>query len=273
VNGQLANVIALALHGSAWLADPTADVPDLERSNSTFQYVRRTRFELPPSRWRRRSASVGSREWLSSLRANGTTRLWLVIPEATPGPVEPHHAAGFSNGGRWGLLATGGRPTSWFPDWDVHDLHAADNRIWDVRFVGSRADDGAPPDRPPSAASLTDLVSALVAIREFARDHGLDFWAERFDVAIGHAGADSPEIPFHPDLAPPSTLSAEARRLLAAGSQAWVFGGMGSWNDLGLDDPSAADPYQQVSRELYARMLTAFVSATNADPQAPQRSR
>ena len=196
----------------------------------------RTRFEPPPSRWRRPGEFGSSREWLCALAANGTSRLWLVIPEAGPGDLDPQVDAGFSNGGRWGLLATGARPTLWRPRWNVGDRNAQDNRIWSVRFVGSRVEATAAPSRPPMAATLTGLVAALVDIREFARDHGLDFWAERFGDAIGRARAAHPEIPYHPDLAPRSTISPEAVRLLAAGSQSWgVLGGMGSWNDLGLD--------------------------------------
>jgi hypothetical protein len=265
VNGELANVIALALHGSAWLADQHEPAPDLERLNSTFHYVCRTQFEPPPSRWRRRGAFVSSSEWMTSLQGDGASRLWLVIPEVTPGPLEPHLVAGFSNGGSWGLLATGARPTVWIPSWKVVDRDAPDNRIWGVRFVGSRVDAHTAPTRPTIAPALGNLVAALVDIREFARDHGFDSWAERFDDAIERAQADRPEIPYHPDLGPRSRLSAEVTRLLAAGSQSWVFGGMGSWNDLWLDDPTATDRLQQVTRNLYKQMLNALVAATNHD--------
>lgn len=99
VNGQLANVIALALHGSAWLDSPSGDAPDLDHSNSTFQYVRWSRFEAASRRWRQPGAFTSSRAWLSAMRDSCTRRLWLVIPEATPGPLEPNLVAGFSNGG------------------------------------------------------------------------------------------------------------------------------------------------------------------------------
>lgn len=60
-------------------------------------------------------------------------------------------------------------------------------------------------------------------------------------------------------------MTPEANRLLAAGAQSWLFGGMGSWNDLWLDDPSATDRLQRVTRNLYRSMLQAFIAATNSD--------
>jgi len=37
------------------------------------------------------------------------------------------------------------------------------------------------------------------------------------------------------DLAPESILQADARHLLAAVHWSWVFGGMGSWNDVSFE--------------------------------------
>jgi hypothetical protein len=193
------------------------------------------------------------------------TRLWLTIPTPAREPLEPHVAAAFSNGGRWGLLADGVRSSVWVPGWDVGDPHASDSRIWSVRFVGSWIDGSAAPSRPPVAAAQADLTAALIDARQFARDQDLTSWADWFDDAIGRAEADRPEIPYHPDLAPQPPVSTAAARTLASAAKSWVFGGMGSWNDVWVSDPAANERLQEVSRTLYRTMLTAFVAATNDD--------
>jgi hypothetical protein len=38
--------------------------------------------------------------------------------------------------------------------------------------------------------------------------------------------------------------------LVAAASKAWVFGWMGSWNDMGFEDKAEQQEYDEVSREL-----------------------
>ena len=55
--------------------------------------------------------------------------------------------------------------------------------------------------------------------------------------------------------------SLEARQLLATASHAWVFGGMGSWNDVALTDD---ERYKPVTAELFEAVLEAVVAATNA---------
>ncbi|GAB3914442.1 hypothetical protein GCM10011575_44990 [Microlunatus endophyticus] len=51
---------------------------------------------------------------------------------------------------------------------------------------------------------------------------------------------------------------------MAAGSRAWVFGGMGSWNDLGFPDEGVEQDYEQLSSTLFAAVLTAITTATNS---------
>jgi hypothetical protein len=265
VNGELANVIALALHGSAWLAKTSAPLPELESTNSTFQYVARVQYELPERRWRRTRLLAGSGAWLSWLRKSGAERLWLVFPPDTAeGDVPAYISAGFAGSRRWGVLASGGRPTVWVPGWEVGDQGAPDNRIWNVAFAGSEYGHFPEPVRPSILDSAEALRLAVVDARDFAHSHNLQFWADRFDEAIRRGEAADPEIPFHPDIAPRSAVSTDVLRLLAMASASWVFGGMGSWNDLWLDDPAAGDRYKDVSERLYDALLGAFAAATNS---------
>lgn len=271
MNGELANAIALALHGTAWLRSPSAPPPDLEGLNSTFQYISSIQFEPPPRRWRHTEPLTGAGTWLHWLRAQKARRIWLTIPEATRGPLEPHLATAFSNGGRWALLATGSRPSVWVPSWDVGDRSAADNRIWTVRFAGAWADGSSVPGQVPIDSSLANLSKALLSAEAFAREQGLDTWADWFADALHRTQTGDPEIPFHPDLAPRPPVTEDAARLLAAAAKSFVFGGMGSWNDVWLRDAEARRRFEEVSRNLYRAMLNAFVAATNCqlDGEAP----
>jgi hypothetical protein len=62
----------------------------------------------------------------------------------------------------------------------------------------------------------------------------------------------------------PAAYPAAARMLSATASAAWVFGGMGSWNDLSFQGP-LREQYERVSEDLYLAALDALVAATNAD--------
>ena len=48
-----------------------------------------------------------------------------------------------------------------------------------------------------------------------------------------------------------------------------MFGGMGSWNDLGFPEPEIQHEYEQISRDLFAAVMLACVVSANADPMTP----
>ena len=271
MNGELAQVIALAAHGSAWLARPLSDPPRLEPDNSTFKYVARVHFQLsdpgtsPPG-----TSSVA--EWLQAARERSIERFWLYIPESTlPADFPARMHAAFSNGARWKLIGTSqGRVKEiWRPTWRPLTKSSRDRRIWHVQYKGRSLDEMAPPHQPSTTASAERLLLALERIEGFARApdarrHDLSGWADSFAEArqLGHA--EDPEPPYHPDLLPHAEFGRSARQLLAMATRAWVFGGMGSWNDVSFGTPEQEAEAGVMSAELFSAELVAFVAATNS---------
>lgn len=74
----------------------------------------------------------------------------------------------------------------------------------------------------------------------------------------------SPEPPYHPDMLPQTGYSVEARQLLAMATRSWVFGGMGSWNDVGFGDPDVQAEYEEITSRLYGAVVDAIRAATKA---------
>lgn len=262
MNGELAQVICLASHGSSWLARSSHLVaPALERENSTFQFVGSLRF-APPGLER---AADTVADWLRQLCDRGVSRLWLVIPEAAvvagDGVAEDEHMlAGFSNAGRWGLLATGGqRLEAWRASWAVGDRDAPGRRIWSVTYQGAYVEH-ATAQRPGLRDAGEHLAEALRSARDFAIRQDLNPWPAWFDRAL----ASGDDIPYHPDMLP-AAYTSHARHLAAMAAHAWVFGGMGSWNDIAFGDPAIEPEYREVSRHLYAAVLLALLASVNDD--------
>jgi hypothetical protein len=54
----------------------------------------------------------------------------------------------------------------------------------------------------------------------------------------------------------------EAKQLLASAQAAWVFGGMGSWNDLGFDGNDQQE-YTALSDELFLLLNQAIGATVN----------
>jgi hypothetical protein len=281
VDSALAQLICLSSHGSAWLAHGgVADPPALEHENSTFQYVGSVAFELRDSPGGQSRAETVT-DWLRQLRDRGVTRLWLAIPavlEVTDERVmidthqlagfgttaltaDEYRLAGFVNSGWRFIAATGGQQSElWHATWAEGDPDAPDRRIWSVHYQGACADLMSPGADLPAARA--QIAAALQAAHEFAARHNLDNWAAWFGRGLQHAG----EMPYFADMLSPAT-TAEARELAAMAASSWVFGGMGSWNDLTFGTQAAQAEYEEISGNLYAAVLQGFLASTNSDLQ------
>ncbi|HEX5000423.1 MAG TPA: hypothetical protein VFY29_19525 [Terriglobia bacterium] len=111
------------------------------------------------------------------------------------------------------------------------------------------------------------LRDNLRLIGDFARRHNLDGFAAAFDSGLARLTADDPfEGIYHRDLAPDGALPLAARQLLGAAQAAWVFGGMGSWNDVSFEAVDQAH-YERLSEDLFQLLNTAIVVGANASAQ------
>ena len=142
MNGELSTAVSLALHGSAWLAAGDAGVPPaLTDQRSTVGSLRRLSFSLAAGAWRSTTSDEGLHSWLTTLRRNGSTRIWL-DPSGGAQASAPAAAAS-ANGTGCGLLATGRRSSRWQPVWRVGASEP-------VRRAGL----GPAPRRPPRGEEL-----------------------------------------------------------------------------------------------------------------------
>jgi hypothetical protein len=261
MNAELAQLIALATHASAWLAGDRSALADLGPDGQLFRWVADALYVAHDGRTD--EDAVG---WVEGLQARGIARVRVVIPQ--PGSqteggltVDDRMLAGFANSGTAWALATGAGPAeAWVGEWGLGDREREDQRIWGVRYRGRQLD--GEPDLlvAPVADALAALEAALRHAADFARrGEYMGNWAEVFEDALGTT-AEPDGLALLPASAP-----ADARRLSAMAASSWVFGGMGSWNDMGFasDDPMGAE-YETVSADLYAAVLGGLSAAANA---------
>ena len=255
-------------------AGTTELTPSLESSNSTFQYVHRTSFDFRGSGARSTTTAPDVASWLHGALERGIDRFWLLVPEPevakTAGGAAEQVLVAFAGAGQWFLVGTSGERSReiWWPSWAVGDADASDGRIWDVDYRGESLDRAGMPLRPDVFDSAQRLTAELESAEAFARVHRLDVWADWFADARRFGEGDDPQPPYHPDMFPARGFAKPARRLLAMATRAWVFGGMGSWNDLTLPAPEEEEEYNRASASLYSAVLAAFVAAVNADLEA-----
>jgi hypothetical protein len=261
VDGQLAQLAALVAHGNEWMAGDRARQCTVA-AGTTFQYVNAVRFTLSEGRNVERPITAEDPSaWLEGLAERGVNSLWLDPRTANPGPLPAHIAAAFANGTRSSILAAGHHAERWIAAWTVRQPRAPDNRIWDVHYVGS-SDRSGLREVPAIRSAHERLVGAASAARDLANRFGWTDWAQWFAEALTVADSSAPTARFFDDALPPSSELAR-RRLFALASGSYVFGGMGSWNDLAAPNPNGEAEYLEVSAELYTTVLLAVAAAVN----------
>ena len=151
---------------------------------------------------------------------------------------------------------------SWITRWEVNDQEAADRRIWRVTYGRVSTRKSRPVARQNLQEAGEGLLKALQEIHAFSEKHQCDSFSELFSSGIASLDR-SGRHGYHQDLAPAGLLSPEAGAILDACQSAWVFGGMGSWNDLFFDGQDKKD-YEQVSEQLFLAMTAAIQAAANS---------
>jgi hypothetical protein len=249
VNGELAQLCALVSHGNAFLTGHAAEPLELFPANRTFDYVRSVHFVLDEDDER-----DGTSSWLEAVRARGCDRMSLAISRATP-----TFAVAFVGGGDWHVHADGGsRPGAWYGSW--HYDREFKKQPWEVTYVPITCAGGH--ERTSMHDAWERLSAALDAAETFDRAADVGF-VESFVRARELLAALNPETRDARDLLPEVGYGLEARQLLAAGATAWVFGGMGWWNDFSSPDAAINREHEQVTQTLFAAVLDAVESAIN----------
>jgi hypothetical protein len=179
-------------------------------------------------------------------------------------------SAGFVGGGGNWFIATerNHKADCWQAKWDVWDRKAPENRIWRVDYM-LVCDADVTENEPTDLKVISDKLSnTLKQIHEFAQRHGIDNFADSFAKAGECLQSDDPfSLVYHKDLAPAGLLSLDAMRLLASSQAAWVFGGMGSWNDMSFEGDESKK-YENLSDTLFSLINEAICEATNSASEA-----
>jgi hypothetical protein len=264
-----AQLLALACHFNGWVRGLRVDA--FFPSNSTAKFCEYIRFVRFRRRWFAKEAewmiaAQSPDEWLAR-EARSKRRAILRHQRIDNGRMSDRLSAGWvGGGGRWQLcLASAGRADVWEPKWEVGNRQAAERRIWRVTYALVAEDaDAVPATHEAPDEIIPALSRTLSEMLEFCGEHNLDSFAKCFRNASECLVASDPSaLVYHQDLAPDGLLSLPAKQVLAACQAAWVFGGMGSWNDLGFEGQEQSR-YQGLSDELFALLNTAIAAAANS---------
>jgi hypothetical protein len=268
MNGPIAQIVALTIYGNAVLTGHS--IPKFFPDNSTCKFCDEIAFaELGKSLFgkiRESRIAASPDEWFSYLRKKGARGVRLLRKAQNDARISDRMSAGFvGGGGTWMIevILAKGRSEYWVARWEVWNKNAPEQRIWRVTY--GRADQGSTTNSPaPDLLHLKQrFLTRLQAIRSFSVKEKCDPFTASFDKALDTISAHGLELHgYHRDLSPAGFLQADAVVMLDAAQSSYVFGGMGTWNDMGFAKETQKE-YEQVSEDLFRALNEVIVAATN----------
>lgn len=284
MQGPIAQIAALTTYGNAALS-AKRDLKQLEfyPGNTTFQFCEHVQFvdlQSTGERWDEERYADDPLQWVARLKKEGTSRLQLIHltndgERLGDGRAPDRMTVGFvGGGGRWLIEAvSSGSSAYWEARWEVGDQGRPDHRIWQVTYVRCPRDQ---PHYRHERIELEELKAAmrqtLLKIADFAFAHDLQGFANAFNSGLSKLDSQRPlSGTYHPDIAPARFLPLAALQLLGASQSAWVFGGMGSWNDLGFEGEDQI-LYDKISEQLFQLLNKAICVAANSSAGMATRS-
>jgi hypothetical protein len=263
MNGSLAQIVCLVSHGNSYLNGGNVDLS----KNTTFQHVSRIEF----ARYKNNKAKHGKviarnvSDWFTFLRSLNVTRLWTIAFDWQNEAIPEHVADHFANYVQRTIQAD--LPNGfelWYPKWSTvgHSKRAG----WRVEYRSLMFSDSQALPVQKMSLVKNHLKKAVSQAEAFSKreDVNESYWATWFTKSLELLDSSAPTVPYHNDVLPASGYSLEARQILASATQAHVFGGMGSWNELGFEKPEIHQEYERVSKELYAAIKYSILMASNS---------
>jgi len=269
MTGNIAQLIALVSHGNKYLRTGEL-VLDFYPGNSTFQFCNHVDFRVSSRKrlFLKGSVSVlayNPEDWFNALNQQGCKLMRFCYRHSKEKSFAPDYMLAGLNGGGGSWLIEAAYETDsvyWTNFWDVSDSVRNDNKIWTITYAtdGTKHKSGARQLQLDECGEKLD--HALKQISLFAHSKDLDGWRQQFEKAREALCSMNPEAEFyHDDLLAADFHSLESRRVIFAAGKAWVFGGMGSWNDLGFENAEENEVYQKLSAELFEAINAALETA------------
>jgi len=272
MTGTLAQIISLVSYGNEYFLH--GNLPEhFYPTNTVFKFCNSVDFVKfnavsKTSNTEEFVVANDPKDWYKQLADKGIKFLRLFYqPSADQSRVKDHQMAGMiGGGGTWLIEAVYENHSDFWQDrWEVTRKDDPNSQIWSVKYglvAPNESTRNMQLELPQLRENLSDVLSKISA---FAFSKQLDNFGQIFSRASAILESENPEKEYyHKDLIQNNNYSVEARQLLFAAASAWVFGGMGSWNDLGFPDQTSEKLYSELTQILYADILDSIIATVNS---------
>ena len=262
MDSTLALFIALVSYGNRYIKHDLS-APDLDFNNSTLIYC--NELEFTTNIFLKEVVAKSPGEWFRFLKKNGSKELRISYRHSDQLQVKDYEMAGFvGGGGEWIIeVAYGNYTDYWVCQLDVVNPDANDHRIWNIQFAKIKDLASIPSSDVSIENAKADLSISLSNIIAFSSKHSPQGWTKIFEQALRNLSSQKPEWLYYKDCFVIEPYSLPRKQLFTSAATAYVFGGMGSWNDIWYDTPELEKQNSELSADLYDKVVQAVVAAVN----------
>ncbi|WP_345950017.1 hypothetical protein ABDD95_00900 [Mucilaginibacter sp. PAMB04274] len=271
MNGTTSQLLSLITHGNYFLTTGQIS-PDYYPNNVTFKFCNKVDFlhlfTQADGTTAERVIAADPDDWFNLLRQEGCRQLkaYYHPSEGNANGTPDHQLAGFVGGGGTWLIESiyDSYSDFWAARWEVNKQNAPEQKIWSVsygRTVSQAETINFLPDPVQVRKGLKDI---LTDIHAFALGHQLINWADIFQRSLNILDGSDPANNWFGSQINENGYEQSALQLMYAAMSAHVFGGMGSWNDLGFETPEDNEAYEKLSFYLYDYINRALISGVNS---------
>jgi hypothetical protein len=262
---NLVEAVALVTYGNLYLQDRTSEF-DFDKMVAEHCY-RRDFMDFPFEgiAGSNKVLATNANKWFKYLNDKGAKRLKLFYKKSNQIDLPDHISTAFDGGGSQWIIEAQFETTSdlYLTEWYPSTKFKLDTRKTHVvRFNRDtiHLDDISEPVR----IAREKLSKKLQQLSEFASKYDYSqHWVENFKSALMTLLEFKPQA--SDEFLPADIYSTEARQLIQGAFASWVFGGMGSWNDMSFSGTDQA-VYESLSEDLYTSLCNAIVAAVNSYP-------
>ncbi|MHA1635266.1 MAG: hypothetical protein ACTSW8_06595 [Candidatus Thorarchaeota archaeon] len=262
---KLMQTVALVTYGNVFLRNQGRefDIDKLVNDNCyKFDFM-----ELPVEEiaGATKILSSDAYKWFGYLKGQGAKKLKLFYKTSSHSDLPDHISTAFVGGGSQWIIEAQFETTSdlylteWYP---TNEMGLDRQKIHCVRF--SRDLIHLEDTSPSVDKSRERLSNMLQELAEFTGKFDYSkHWVDNFNNALTTLQEFEPSL--SDEFLPAGIYSKDAHRLIQGAFSSWVFGGMGSFNDLSF---SGADQelYESLSKNLYSILCNAIASGVNSYP-------
>ena len=262
---DIARNVALVTYGNLFLQERDNEF-DIEKLVTDNCY--RLDFVEAPIEGIEGSSKVlasGANKWYKYLNDQDAKRLKLHYQTSTQSEIPDHISTAFVGGGSHWFIEVQFEKDSdvYLCDWIPPIDSGVDTRKTHyVRFASAinHLNDSS----PSVTDSRVQLQTILKKLAKFAgRFEHSKHWVRNFENPLSTLHEFEPIIP--DEFLPAGIYQKDAHQLIIAAFESWVFGGMGSWNDMAFTGTDQ-ERYELLSENLYSNLCNAIISGVNSYP-------